>query len=111
MQTSISSAKLKGKVMINNIILLTVNMSAMIVLIMGAIRRDKWYVNHHAGLHRSNRTWRYSIRFGIGGLLVVAILDALKVLLGLDYEALLPWYVTGLGVWYSYYLYSMADIK
>lgn len=98
--------------MISNTLLLLINLLSGCALVAGAVKRDKWYTRHHAGLRRSNRTWRYSIRFAISGLLLVTVLDIIGgLLIGEKYEALLQWYVTGLGVWYSYQLYTMVDIK
>jgi len=98
--------------MISNTLLLLINLLSGCALVAGAVKRDRWYVHHHAGLRRSNRTWRYSIRFAIGGLLLVTVLDIMGgLLIGEKYEALLQWYVTGLGVWYSYHLYMMGDVK
>jgi hypothetical protein len=52
------------------------------------------------------------MRFAIGGLLLVTALDELgRIMVGGKYEALLQWYVTGLGVWYSYHLCTMRDVK
>lgn len=97
--------------MISNGVLIFINLLSGALLIMGAVKRDSWYVHHHTIFNRVNRTWRYAIRFAIGGLVLITVLDAVRELLSWQYEALLPWYVTGLGVWYSSHLYFMWDIK
>ena len=102
----------RGMKMISNVLLLALNVLSGCMLVIGVVKRDKWYSRHHEGLNRANLTWRYSMRFAIGGLLLVTALDELgRIMVGGKYEALLQWYVTGLGVWYSYHLCTMRDVK